>query len=132
MTTDHLFVAAAIGKLGELDGLQAELERRLREADAAGLPNTAAALRAVLSEVMQAGATLRQFVPQPRPGNDGAKYAAAFEAQVERRSRRAELAESVIDCERCGEAAPAGAAVSGPPVSERALRDDPLVGPSAP
>jgi hypothetical protein len=93
-------IAAQISdRLAVLDRLRGDLERALRALDAGCNPLRYRELAGALDEVMHASAALRGFLPQPVPGNEAARYSDALDHQHQHRSRRAELAASVIECD---------------------------------
>jgi hypothetical protein len=106
-------------KLVELEGLMERVAARLAQLDRKTHPGEHSELALVLDDLMGAAAGLRALLPEPQPGNDGAKYVQALDYQREQRSRRAELAESIIDCERA----------AGPDLAGRGADPQPASGP---
>jgi hypothetical protein len=94
-----MITAQIAGRLAVLDQVRVDLERSLKALDSGCNPGRHQELAAALDEVMTASAALRAFLPQPQPGNEGARYSNALDQQREWRSRRADLAVSVIECD---------------------------------
>jgi hypothetical protein len=84
-------------KLAELNALTDAVRARLVRLDVQADRVAHAELSQVLDELMVASANLRVLLPEPVPGNDAAKFAAALSDQRARQTRRTELMEGIVD-----------------------------------